>query len=105
MAKVTMAQMKEMAKVAAVASFAVPESAEQVGSFTYAVPVEVEGQEVWVEVAFTAKQWYATKVAEAYDPFEKQVEWKAEMAEREAKAEAKAKAKAEKEAKKAKKAE
>ncbi len=105
MAKVTMAQMKEMAKVAAVAGFAVPESAEQVGTFTYAVPVEVEGQEVWVETTFTAKNWYDTKTSKAYDPFEKQAEWKAEMAEREAKAEAKAKEKAEKEAKKAKKTE
>ena len=105
MAKVTMAQMKEMAKAAAVAGFAVPESAEQVGSFTYAVPVEVEGQEVWVEATFTAKNWYDTKTSQAYDPFVKQTEWKAEMAEREAKTEARAKAKAEKEAKKAAKGE
>ena len=34
----------------------------------YAVPLEVGGEQVWVEVAITCKTWYDTKSAKAYNP-------------------------------------
>ena len=55
-------------------------NAEQVGNFTFAVPTVQEGQEVWVEINLTAKQWKPTKVTQAYDPFEKTRIWKEKQA-------------------------
>ena len=71
MAKMTMAQMKETAKTIVLEKLErVYEDlgVEMVGNVAY-VPLTVEGQEMWVEVKLTTKQWTNTKVSEAFDPF------------------------------------
>lgn len=83
MAKVTDAQMKENAKMEVFGNLTeVLEkmSAEQVSNFTFAIPTVQEGQEIWVEINLTAKQWKPTKVSQAYDPFEKTRIWKEKQA-------------------------
>lgn len=57
--------------------------AEQVGTFVYAIPTIQDGQEVWVEIDFTAKQWKPTKISQAYDPFAKAQEWREDVATKE----------------------
>lgn len=99
MGKITDAQMKENAKMEAfgrLTEILEKMGAEQVSSFTFAVPTVQEGQEVWVEIDLTAKQWKPTKVTSAYDPFEKARIWKEEQ---ETKASEKAQKLAEKNAK------
>ena len=101
MSKVTESQMKENAKIEVsdkLAKSFTAYGAEQVGAFTFAIPTMQEGQEVWVEVALTAKQWKETKVSPAYDPFKKAQEWRDETAQ-------KAKEKAQKQAERIAKAE
>lgn len=83
MAKVNDAQMKENAKMeifGGLTEVLEKMNAEQVGNFTFAVPTVQEGQEVWVEINLTAKQWKPTKVTQAYDPFEKTRIWKEKQA-------------------------
>ena len=70
--------------------------AEQVGDFTYAIPTEVNGVEVWVEVSLVAKTTMTTENGKvAYDPFEKSVVWQAEKEIKQAQAEERARKKAE----------
>ena len=70
--------------------------AEQVGDFTYAIPTEVNGVEVWVEVSLVAKTTMTTENGKvAYDPFEKAVVWQAEKEIKKAQAEERARKKAE----------
>ena len=113
MAKLTMAQVKENAKNEVkekLAAFLDENAAVQFGDNEYAVLTTIEGQEVWVGITLTAKQYTATKVSDPFDPYEKAQEWQDEVAlkakEREAKAAEKAKKVAAVEAKrKAKKGE
>ena len=37
----------------------------------YAVPFEIDGKTVYAEIKITAKNWYDTKVAKAYNPMKK----------------------------------
>ena len=39
----------------------------RVGEFEYAIPTVVEGEEIVVVLSLTAKNWYDTKQADAYD--------------------------------------
>ena len=66
---------------------------------SFAILQVVEGQEVWTEVSVKSKAYKDTKVAKAFDPFEKAEEWEAE---RKIKADNKAVKEAEKAAKVAK---
>ena len=80
MAKMTMAQMKETAKAIVLEKLEkVYEDlgVEMVGNVAYA-PITVEGQEMWVEVKLTTKQWTSTKVSDAFDPFVAREEYEAE---------------------------
>ena len=81
MAKMTMAQMKETAKAIVLEKLEkVYEDlgVEMVGNVAY-VPLTVEGQEMWVEVKLTTKQWTSTKVSEAFDPFVARQEYEEEQ--------------------------
>lgn len=66
---------------------------------SFAILQVVEGQEVWTEVSVKSKAYKDTKVAKAFDPYEKAEEWEAE---RKIKADNKAAKEAEKAAKVAK---
>ena len=66
---------------------------------SFAILQTVDGQEIWTEVSVKSKAFKDTKVAKAFDPFEKAQEWEAE---RKIKAENKAAKEAEKAAKVAK---
>lgn len=70
-------------------------NAEMVGNTGY-IPLTVGGQEVWVEVKLTTKNWTDTKVSKAFDPFVARENYETEQAIKKAEAEAKAKAKADK---------
>lgn len=98
--KITAAQVKEMAKrnvLATLAGAFENAGAERYGSdFEMAIPTTVEGQEVWVGVVLTAKQYTKTKVSDPFDPFELREEYDTEQ-------EIKAKEKAENAAKKERK--
>lgn len=105
MAKMKVAEIKAMAKAETLKELQGGsldwESIEFVGQTAY-VRREYDGQEVWVEIKLTTKNWYDTKTSVAFDPFARQEEYEAEQAMKQAEAEAKAKAKAEKLEKKAK---
>jgi len=76
--------------------------AERYGSdYNLAIPVTVDGIEVWVKVDLTAANYADTKVSKAFDPFVKREEYDAEQAVKAKEAEAKAKAREEKKARKA----
>ena len=99
--KMTKAEMLAKAKELAIEPLkSVFESAnaEQVGDFTYAVPVEVNGTEKWVEITLTAKDMMTNDEGEKvpYDPFIVSANWQTEK-------EIKAMEKAEKDRKKAEK--
>ena len=49
----------------------------KVGDGEYAVKQNVDGQDVWVTVKVTAKNWKDTKLNKAYNPREKAAEWEA----------------------------
>lgn len=71
MAKMTAAQVKEIAKANVLESLKENYEAlgaEMVGNVAY-IPQTVDGIEVWVEIKLTTKQWTNTKVADAFDPF------------------------------------
>ena len=97
--KMTQAQRLEAAKAnvtALMGDLLTNASAEQVGDFTYAIPTEVNGVEVWVEVSLVAKTTMTTENGKvAYDPFEKSVVWQAEKEIKQAQAEERARKKAE----------
>jgi hypothetical protein len=98
--KTTAAQIKEMAKrnvLDTLADAFENVGAERYGSdFEMAIPTIVEGQELWVGIVLTAKQYTKTKVSDPFDPFVLREEYDAEQ-------NIKAKQKAENAAKKAKK--
>jgi hypothetical protein len=97
--KLTQAQKLEMAKaniIALMTNLLNDASAEQVGDYTYAVPTEINGAEVWVEISLVAKTTMTTENGKvAYDPFEKSVVWQAEKEIKQAQAEERARKKAE----------
>lgn len=107
MEKMTAAMMKETAKrnvLALLAETLEANGAERYGSdFEVAIPTEVNGQEIWVGVVLTAKQYTATKVSDPFDPFALRAEYDEEQrikaAEKAEKDKAKAEAKARREAK------
>lgn len=68
----------------------------QFGDANWAVRTEIEGQEIWVEIAVRSKAFKATKSYDAFDPKTAAEAWKDEKA-------IKAAEKAEKEKEKAKK--
>lgn len=81
--KITKAQVLEMAKNQAVAKFTEildNAGAEEVKAFVYAIPVEVDGNERWVEVTFTAKDMMTDDEGNKvpYDPFIVQANYQAE---------------------------
>lgn len=81
MAKMTMAQVKENAKLGVLENLKATYEAmgaEMVGNVAY-IPQTVDGIEVWVEVKLTTKQWTDTKVSNAFDPFEAREAYEAEM--------------------------
>lgn len=99
MAKLTMAQVKENAKNEVkerLNGFLTENEAVQFDDNSFAVLTEIEGQEVWVEISLTAKQYTKTKVADPFDPYEKAQEWQDEVALKAKEKETKAKAKADK---------
>ena len=72
-------------------------NSERYGSdYNQAIPVTVDGQEIWVKVDITCAQYIDTKVSKAFDPFVKRAEYDEELAIKAKEKEAKAKAKAEK---------
>lgn len=76
-------------------------NAERYGSeFNQAIPVTIDGQEIWVKVDITCAQYTDTKVSKAFDPFVKRAEYDEELAIKAKEKEAKAKARAEKKAQK-----
>lgn len=97
--KITQAQKLEMAKtnvIGMLTEMLENANAERVGDFTYAIPTEVAGAEVWVEVDLTAKTTMTTENGKVpYDPFEKSAVWEAEKEIKKAAAEERAKKKAE----------
>lgn len=98
MAKLKKAEKLALAKAEGLKAMGLPMTAEQVDGYKFAIPVEVEGEERWVEVTLVAKN-------DDYDPFVVQSEWKADVEAKRIEAETKAKAKADKEkARKSKKA-
>lgn len=72
--KMTSAQMKEAAKkevLEKLKGIFDELGAERYGSdYEVAVPTTVEGQEIWVGIVLTAKQYTKTKVSDPFDPFE-----------------------------------
>lgn len=74
-------------------------NAEEWNPNKFAIPVDVNGQEIWVSVDLSSKAFKETKRYPAFDPFQKRAEWEAERAAKEREAEEKAKKKAEKIAK------
>lgn len=46
---------------------------------SFAILQRVDGQEVWTEVTIKSKNWNDTKVAKAFDPYEKAQEWEEEQ--------------------------
>lgn len=100
MATLTMAQVKETAKLTALNKLtAALESAgaeKYRGDYHLAIPVDVDGQEVWVKVDLTAANFKDTKVSEAFDPFASQQDYLAEQDVKAKEREAKERAKAEK---------
>ena len=97
--KITQAQKLEMAKgnvIALLTEMLENASAERVGDYTYAVPTEVAGAEVWVEIDLTAKTTMTTEEGKVpYDPFEKAAVWEAEKEIKRQNAEERARKKAE----------
>lgn len=75
MAKMNKADMRALAVKKALEMVQFPETAEPSGRNALSIPVEVEGEEIWVEFVATGKQWYNTEKTKAFDPFEKQGEW------------------------------
>ena len=72
-------------------------NSERYGSeFNQAIPVTVDGMEIWVKVDITCAQYTDTKVSKAFDPFTKRAEYDEELAIKQKEKEAKARAKAEK---------
>ena len=45
---------------------------------SFAILQTVDGQEIWTEVSVKSKQYKATKVSPAFDPFEAAEAWEAE---------------------------
>lgn len=96
--KMTAAEIKATAKAEVLAELSAKLDelgVEMVGNVAY-VPKTVGGQEVWVEVKLTTKQYTDTKVSKAFDPFVAREEYEAEQEIKRAEVEAKAKAKADK---------
>jgi hypothetical protein len=97
--KITQAQKLEMAKgnvIALLTEMLEKANAERVGDYTYAVPTEVAGAEVWVEIDLTAKTTMTTEDGKVpYDPFEKASIWEIEKEIKKQNAEERARKKAE----------
>lgn len=53
-------------------------NAKKFGDASFAVPREVDGQKLWVEVMVRTKQYKDTKVSPAFDPDEAARAWQAE---------------------------
>ena len=53
-------------------------NAKKFGDASFAVPQEVDGQKLYVEVMVRTKQYKATKVSPAFDPDEAAAAWLAE---------------------------
>ena len=79
-------------------------NATQIDDYTYAIPVEIEGELRYAKVTVTAALAKATKTHAAFDLDTAVKAYQLKVAERDAKAEAAAKTKAEKEAARAAKA-
>lgn len=75
MEKMNKLQMRGVAVLKASELLTLPEIAENAGHNCYAIPVEVNGQEIWVTVTLQAKQWYDTERTKAFDPFVAEAEW------------------------------
>ncbi len=90
MAKLTQAQIKEMAKANIMSGLNIDlENTYQTDAYTFAVPtyIDIDGTEteIFVEIKLTAKNWYDTKTTKAFNPVEKENEYKGIIAEREQK--------------------
>lgn len=96
--KATAMQIKTEAKKAAMEAIQAGNwndlGAEYVGPTPY-IPVQVNGQEVWVEVKLTTKQWTDSKAFHAFDPFAAAEEYEENMRIKAQEAEAAKKAKEE----------
>lgn len=53
-------------------------NATKFGDASFAIPQEVDGQKLYVEVMVRTKQYKATKVSEAFDPEEAARAWQAD---------------------------
>lgn len=105
MAEMKMSEIREEIKRQALAvlanAFESANAEKYAGDYRVAIPVSVGGTEYWCKVDLTAAQWYATRTAEAFDPFESQAAYEQEQAIKRDAAEQKRR---EREAKKASKA-
>lgn len=103
--KMTMAEIKATAKAevfAEIAPILEQLNVEMVGPVAY-IPRTVGGQELWVEVKLTTKQYTDTSRSKAFDPFVAREAYEADQEAKRKEAEIKAKNKADKiKAKKAK---
>ena len=111
MAKLTQAQVKEMAKANVLKTFEdvirSNEEAVILGNVAY-IPTEVEDKTIWVEVKLTSKNWYDTATTTAFDIGETIEEYETEQEirrKRDEEREAKKKAKLAKQAERKKKKE
>jgi len=95
-----MNEIKESAKATVLAmleSTLENSGAERYGTpYNQAIPVTIDGQEIWVKVDITCAQYIDTKVSKAFDPFVKRQEFDEEQEIKRKEKEAKAKAKADK---------
>lgn len=66
------------------------DDAIQIGDYSYAIPVEVDGEERWAEMKIAAKNNKDTKTTKAFDPIAVNEKWKKEKEEKAIKAAAKA---------------
>lgn len=96
MTKMNKADMRATAVKKALEMVQFPDTAEPSGKNARSIPVEVEGEEIWVEFVATGKQWYNTEKTKAFDPFTKQEEWDDTIALRKKAEERRQKKKAEK---------
>lgn len=75
MATMNTTQKNLFIKETAVSLVSIPENAIQIADFSYAIPVEVEGEPRFAVIAFSAKNNKDTKTTKAFDPYAVRAKW------------------------------
>ena len=84
--KINKAEMDAIVREGAIAALGIAEAGTQIGTSTYAVPVETPDGVFYAKVAVTAAQRTATKAYPAFNLEDAMKKYAAEVAEKEAKA-------------------